>query len=219
MKYLLAIAILCAALLSFSGAALAQEGKTEPAPGVNVEAGYKALKNRKNYIFNYDRFKDRTAIGSKPHDLLTTGEHMATAFLTGLNSGQVAGGQEPVGFPSVFVIGEGFTYEGKMLCSEPTFAIYFSADSGSWEFLKDHHLYAIIDGERLDLGDGTHDGDIHYTGVSEQLAFVLTREQFAKFANGKSVEIKLGTIERKLKPERVGEFADLLSLATLPNTK
>jgi len=106
----------------------------------------------------------------------------------------------------------------------------FNHDSYSqdWLFLREEsrELYAIIDGERVRFGIGERESDIPTgfaaglatlgTGrvmVHERLMYKLSREDFSKLANSKSVELKVGNYEFKLKDEHQQAFRDLMSLA------
>jgi hypothetical protein len=119
-------------------------------------------------------------------------------------------------FPTQFELVVGFGFTGTVLlpgAKEPQFSLVFLSQSGEWHFLKNHALNALVDGERLALGDGQRDGNADVGGgVSEHLAFNLTQEQFEKIANGRSVEIQLGGFERKFKAEHIQMFKDLFSL-------
>jgi len=175
----------------------------------DVEAKFKSLKHRGNYVFKYDRFKNITRVTSKPHTLLTRGEQFAAGFARA----QSRPPDSPAAhFPTTFSMVVGFGFDGKTLSGNPQFGLYFLSDSADWLFLHDHKLYAIIDDERLELGESTRESNVYLGCVSEALSFNLTREQFEKFANGKKVEIQVGGFERTLKPERIQEFHDLLTL-------
>jgi hypothetical protein len=121
-------------------------------------------------------------------------------------------------FPTQFELVVGFGFAGTMLlktphAKEPQFFLTLISSSREWRFLKNHALNALIDGERLALGEGQHDGKVDRgDAVSEYIAFNLTKEQFEKIANGKSVEIQLGDFERKLKPDHIQIYKDFLSI-------
>lgn len=235
-----------------------------PVP-VDVQSNFEALRNREEYLSNYDRFGNHSTVMSKPLSLLSSeesttaglgnqlqdnepvariedagkidalraaegpGRHEFTARAVGdirlkaidrriaivqarLRAVQTLG----INFPTQFelVVSVGFT--GTVLLpgiKEPQFSMSLISHTAEWRFQKNHALFALVDGERLALGDGQNDGNVGLgDGVSEHLVFNLTQEQFAKVANGKSVEIQLGGFERKLKPEHIQKFKDLVSL-------
>jgi len=192
----------------------AQQNPTTPAgdSGVDIAASLKQLKNREKLVLKYDKFKDYTVVACKPFDLLTTGEHMAVGLAQGMGRGPYGRGPA-VTFPSRFELSAAFGFKGAKLNDEPKFGLIFISGGADWRFLKDHKLYALVDGERLELGEGQHDGNVYLGGVSEEMIFDLTREQFEKLANGKSVEIQLGGFERKLKSGNLERLKILLSLA------
>jgi hypothetical protein len=107
-----------------------------------------------------------------------------------------------------------FLYPGQIL-TEPVsfFALWFQASGQKWEFLKSRQLYALIDGERFDLGEGLHDGDVQRRGVSESLGFVIAAEVFKKMGTGSVVELRIGDFELTLKDEHKEAFRDLYSLS------
>lgn len=206
--------ILATTALLFAFTIHAQESKQSPTPaqGIDVQAKLQTIKDRKKFVATYDKFKDYTSVLCKPVDLLGRGEKMAVAFARGMGQGPYHTGPEPDLPPSMFVLTVGFGFNGKLLNEPPRYALAFGSDSNNWHFLKDHVLYALIDEERLNLGEGQHEGNIYLGGVSEQMVFNLSREQIEKFANGKSVEIQLGGFPRKLKPEALNRFRSLLTL-------
>ncbi|MDQ6787316.1 MAG: hypothetical protein M3033_10965, partial [Acidobacteriota bacterium] len=71
-------------------------------------------------------------------------------------------------------------------------------------------LAFTIDNEVLDLGVARYGNKNE--GI-EYLNFKLTREQLAKIANGKNVQIKIGSAEFNVKPEQIKMFANLLALS------
>jgi hypothetical protein len=93
-------------------------------------------------------------------------------------------------------------------------------DRGSdWQHLEHRRLYALIDGERVDLGLGERDSKVsgagYYRGnvsVWESLTFPINADGFDQLAKGQSVELKIGRREIKLKDEHRQAFRDLLSL-------
>jgi hypothetical protein len=188
-----------------------------PDQGLDVAATLKQHKSKGKLVLKYDRFKDYTVVACKPFDLLTTGEKMAVAFASGLGRGPYGRGPA-ITFPSRFELSAAFGFKGTKLNDDPKFALIFITGSADWRFLKDHSLYALVDGERFELGEGKHDGDVHYGGVTEELIFELTRSQFEVLATGRSVEIQLGGFERKLKSGNIERLSILLSLVPQAKT-
>jgi hypothetical protein len=86
---------------------------------------------------------------------------------------------------------------------------------------SDRTLYAIIDGERQELGIGIREvqderGFVAAMGgvrKSERLSFPMERDVFARIAKAKIVEMKIAQFEFKLKDEHRQAFRDLMSLA------
>ncbi|MGI9035349.1 MAG: hypothetical protein ACR2GD_04845 [Pyrinomonadaceae bacterium] len=65
-------------------------------------------------------------------------------------------------------LGAGFVFQGDILKEEPTdYFIYFYYTGDVWKFLKSSKLIALVDGARIQFGDGDADRDVKYSGVSE----------------------------------------------------
>jgi hypothetical protein len=152
----------------------------------DLEAKTKSFKNNKRFQVTYDRFKDRTWVTAGP-------------FIDRVN------------------ITASFTFEGERQ-TRPISDVMLILDSHSntWRFLNNRDLYAIVDGERLELGEGRRTGYVstgyRSVGVTERLIFDVPLAVFEKFSTAKSVELKVGFIEFALKNEHVIAFRDLLSL-------
>ena len=160
---------------------------TSPLHAQGIKQKIKTFRNSKRFIVKYDKFKNRTWV--------------SVWFATGSKSGGGLSGE--VSF-------QGEEPEGK---ADYFFAI--ASYSGNWRYLdkSDRELYAIIDGERMQLGIGDRDSSIMPgASVREDITFKLDAETFAKLANSKSVELKVGLIEFKLKDEHQEAFRDLISL-------
>lgn len=158
----------------------------------SIQAKVKKLRNGKRFRVRYDKFKDYTWI--------------SVWFATG--RGGLLGGQ--VGC------------KGVSPKDAPSCSYFFVVEfySRGWRHLEEENqkLYAIIDGERLQIGLGEHDGNVssgrYSVSVHEEIAFKLGADMFHKLATGKSVELKIGATEFQLKDEHQEAFRDLLSLTT-----
>jgi hypothetical protein len=161
-----------------------------------VKQKVKTFRNSKRFTVNYDKFKDQTLV--------------TAVFATGNSRGGLLRGA--------------ISFKGEIPTDKPDYFFLFELDSSSWRYLSEesHKLYAIIDGERMELGKGEYDGKtvtlgviMRTAGVNERLAFLLSAETFSKLANGKSVELKIGSMEFRLKDEHQEAFRDLMSLADI----
>ncbi len=173
----------------------------------------KKFKNSELFIIKYDKAKDYTGIAVGPFAVSTKGE----AFLAGTGMSFIAG----------------FEFKGQVMKDgAERFYIRFVSSSNSWRFLENRNLSALIDGERLALGTTEHVGKVGTrvgglmgglgsgnSYVIEQLIYILTPEVLSKLANGKSVDMQVGTYELKLKKEQQQALRDLLSLAEPPTEK
>jgi hypothetical protein len=91
------------------------------------------------------------------------------------------------------------------------FSSYSAFRGAGWTFVDHRDLYGIIDGKRMELGEGawkSHVGNLS----SEELIFTLPIATLRKIAEAKTVELKVGVVELKLKEEHLIAFRDLLSL-------
>ncbi len=154
----------------------------------------KKFKNSRRFFVKYDKFKNETTITAGPFSLTGTMEYMMTDTMIFLYSG--------------------FRFEGENITT-PVDAFYlgFSYSGREWQFLKNTDVYALVDGERMHLGEADRDSDVHLGGVEEMLAIKLDQATFSKIAKAKSVELKVGEREFKLKEEHLQSFRDLISLS------
>lgn len=179
------LVLLVLLLVPFSTTAQQSADTTE-----TLKAKVKKFRNSKRFVIKHDKFKDVTVVRAW--------------FLTGTGRGWFAGG---------------FTFSGE----RPDAQYFFLLETSSrrWRHLDpdDQILYALLDGERLNLGTGDHDGTISIgaitrnVSVNEQIVFPLSADTFRKMANSKSAELKIGSMEFRLKDEHQEAFRDLLSLS------
>lgn len=163
-------------------------------PPQDLEAKIKTFRNHKRFSVSYDKFKDESWVDVGP---FVVGGDMRY-FTTG----------------SQFYMTARFRFAGETV-SKPVnnFALWFRASGRDWQFLKSRDLHALIDGERFDLGEGKHDGDVGRRGVSEAIGFLIPSEVFQKLANAQRAELRVGNFELTLKDEHKEAFRDLLSLS------
>lgn len=152
----------------------------------------KTFKNNKKFAVEYDRFKNLTDVTAGPFDV------------RGIN----------------LELSASFTFEGEIQ-KEPIKSVWLIFDSRSlnWQFLSNRELLAIIDQERVTLGEGERGSSVNssrgrYGRVTlhERLVFELPLETFQRLAKAKAVQLRVGPIEVSLKNEHLKAFSDLLSL-------
>lgn len=85
--------------------------------------------------------------------------------------------------------------------SDDFFLVCSPRFSRGWAFLKNSHLIFLLDGERLDLGSGDHEGDVRTTGISEWVIYSIGRADLKKLGDAKKVEIQLGSYEGHIEDE------------------
>lgn len=180
-------AVLILALVS-SAVVQAQEGTTaQPTPKPIKKPGYF---NRARFETKYDKFKDTTTVQFKRLPLTGT-------------SRRVLSGE------TLYFIGA-FHFKGQVIAMPVSVAqIGFLSESEDWLYLRDSHLTALIDGERVDLGIANRDSNVGKEKVNELLIFEVSYETLLKIANGATVEMQLGPREFKLKDSHLYALRDL----------
>ena len=124
---------------------------------------------------SYDKFKDITTVYIKGIVFETKGNRW---------------GMYSIGLQAAFVVpGE------KVTKDVDSFKLMFYSTGSQWHWLRDSRLIILADGEHMDFGQGERDSRINNSTVSEFVFFTLTRTQFEKLVNAKSVELQIGTFE------------------------
>lgn len=153
------------------------------------------FRNKSKFSAEYDKFTDQTLVSVGPFFIGNSKRRLRSATELYMSARFEFPGTNPNG-------------------TSKSFALVFRAHGVHWEFLERRHLYAVIDGERLDLGEGSHDGDVRRVGVSELLIFEVPAETFQKLANARLSDLKIGNFELTLKDEHSEAFRNLYSLST-----
>lgn len=188
MKPKLIVAILLSLLALLKIPAIAQQGAHQPPSREVKKPGFFS---RARFETKYDKFKDTTTVQFK------------RLPLTG-SSRRVLGGE------TLYLVGA-FRFSGLKLTAPVEYAyLGFLSESRDWVYLRDQHLIALVDGNRIDLGKAERDSAVWWGGaVSELLAFRLSYETLLKVANGSEVEMQLGSREFKLKDNHIYALRDL----------
>ena len=94
-------------------------------------------------------------------------------------------------------------------------SLVFRSSSRSWQFLKSRELIFLADNERINLGEGSHDGDVsrsrYSSGVTERMTYKVSRSDLEKLAKASLVEIKLGYAVGRLDPKDLKGIKDVLA--------
>jgi len=172
-----------------------QQTKTMPTTSANpgsadIQQRIKNFRNSKRFSVRYDKFRNDTIVSVGPF------------FIGGTKSYVVRGFQ--LEMTAYLLLDKG-----------PIDHIYLRFDSSSrdWTFLKNSELLALVDGERMQFGEGDRDSDIRRGGVSESMIYPIPIERFLKMGQAASTELKIGRVELTLKDEHKEAFRDLVSLA------
>ncbi|MEP7077076.1 MAG: hypothetical protein ABI878_14820 [Acidobacteriota bacterium] len=156
-----------------------------------IQDRIKALDDSKTYAVKYDKFKDETTVTGRVGFRLPKGHIIDTMELemNGTFPGQTPN-QDIAEFQCYFI----------------------QHYSQSWVFLHDQHLIMLLDGVKVDFGQGKQGGEARLGGVDEWVYFKISREDLQKIADAKTVEIQLasyeGRISQKTQP-RLKAFLDL----------
>lgn len=159
----------------------------------------KGFKNSKRYIVKYDKFTDKTTVIYSGSLLNSTLSYMSSGTMMNIN----------------------VAYEFKSQTSKnpiDKFVLFFRSSGKNWSFLKDRSLYVLADENRIEMGNGSHDSDIGRSlfgdvRTNEILAFEITKNQLSEFGNAKTLEIKLGGREFKIKDEDKTAFLNTIKLS------
>lgn len=177
-------------ILIFTFPLFAQKSEAE------LKSQVKTFKHNRQYIVKYDKFTDVTSVMYMGSILNSTFSYMASGTMI-----------------QIGVIYDSKPINGK---TENQFTLYFRATGKNWAFLKDTSLYALADEKRFELGEGNRDSDIgrSISGMQtkELLTFPMTTELLSNLANAKSLEIKIGGKEFKVKDDDKEAFLNILKL-------
>jgi hypothetical protein len=161
-------------------------------PAQGLEDKIKGFRNSKRFTVNYDKFKDASRVDVGPFDV---GDSIRSTRIYSLK------------------MTARFFYTGRDPHGpDQDFALLFRSRSGEWQFLKNHELNMLIDGERVSIGEAEYDGDIERSGVSEFMGYLIPPDVFKRLASARQVEFKIGRWEVALKDEHLQALRDLLSL-------
>lgn len=158
----------------------------------DLKAKIKSFRNSDKFSVQYDRFKDETHIGLSPF-FVKVRKTKGVARLA----------------MSADVLFPGTIPKTHVSYVSLTFRVY----GQRWRFLYDKSLYALINGERKDLGEGSHYGELtNFGGVTETLTFMIPTDTFETIAKSRPVDFQAGGCELSLEEEHTQAFSDLLSL-------
>jgi hypothetical protein len=108
-----------------------------------------------------------------------------------------------------------FRFAGEEL-REPvkTATLRFSSDSRNWRFIPNRELVISVDGQRISFVNGGRLGRLadppDRVRVDNMLYFGISRDDLAKIAYGREVEVKLGSRSFKLNSVQLEALQDLL---------
>jgi hypothetical protein len=109
-----------------------------------------------------------------------------------------------------------FRFAGEQL-REPveTATLRFSSDSRNWRFIPNRDLVVLVDGERISFLNGGRLGRLSEppdrVRIDNMLYFGISRDDLAKIANGRVVEMKLGSKSFKLSSLQLEALRDLVA--------
>lgn len=156
----------------------------------DIQQRIKNFRNSKRFSIRYDKFRDDTLVSVGPFFIGGTKAYVMRGFQLEMTASLLLD-------------------KGRI----DYIYLRFHSSSRDWIFLKNSELLALVDGERLQFGEGDRDSDIRRGGVSESIIYSIPIEQFLKLGQAASTELKIGRVELTLKDEHKEAFRDLYSLA------
>jgi hypothetical protein len=154
-------------------------------------------KHNKKIESEYDKFRDETTV--------------RLTYLSPLPS---------IGPVRLYII-PSFHYPGKIVKTPEFVVFWFQSSSSDWQFLHDRELLAIVDGERIDLGEALRvEGTVNSSrsgrysssvSVSEMLGLKIPLETFLRIIKAKVVEMRLGNVGFKLADDHLEALKDFAS--------
>lgn len=199
-------------LLFFSSLAFAQDKEqsdkenkdkqTQSKTKRTLREKIKSLEKNRLYSADYDKFEDETIVTVS---LSVKDESFKLSDLTSKSSTELYG----IDLTALF------WFEGQELQKDvDEFVLRFTAVSRKWRWSDEKDLIAIIDGERVKLGNGKRVSKVRKGGsVYESLSWTVPKATFEKIANGKSVEVRVGSDEIKFNSKQLQRLKGFLSLA------
>jgi hypothetical protein len=187
-------------ILSYALTVSPQDNKRtqgDPTFETTAKQKIKRFKNSQLFYVRYDEFRDWTTVRVGPFNIGGTDEYFMSGTIIWLYGAFRFSGQRiqnPAGQFFPFYITLGYR-------------------SQNWMFLNSRDVYALVDGERFELGEILRSSNVDDGSVSETVAIPMDAAMFAKIANGKTVEMKFGEREMTLKDEHLKAFRNLLELA------
>lgn len=175
-----------------------------------LEEQTKKFDKHRYYQIRYDKFDDQTYVKFVGFNLTSTGESFAEAL------GKSMGGMGSGSSLSYLMLGAGFIFKTDTLKeNQQDFFIYFIYSGDRWKFLKNTNLIMLIDGERVQFGEGEADRDVTRNGVQEIIGFAVNKDTMVKLGKAKTVELKIGNVVKKLKDEHFEMFQNIVKLGDL----
>jgi hypothetical protein len=165
------------------------KGSTTESAAVDIKQRIKGFRNDRRFSVRYDKFRDDTLVSVGPFYVGGTKSYVVSGFQLEMTA-------------------------YLFLDKEPVKYLYirFHSSSRDWTFLKNSELLALVDGERMQFGEGDRDSDVRRGGVSESMVYAIPVERFEKMGRATSAELKIGSVELTLKDEHKEAFRNLLSL-------
>jgi hypothetical protein len=151
----------------------------------DLQQRIKTFRNSKRFTVKYDRFKDETRVSVGPF----YPDHKAE-------------------------IEARFSFKGQQPAEPVQDAYFIIREYGrDFRFVDNRTLYGIIDGERIEFGEGQRSSHVEPRTVSETLVFTVPMKVFRKLAGAKSAEFKVASVEFSLNGEHLEALRDLASMA------
>lgn len=191
-----------------------------PAAGMTLDeirAKAKTLKVAGDIRTGYDKFRDIGYVGTKPENIVGDWEAIGTMMASTPRYG--GGGVARLIYVSIVC-----PFAGTRMAETPTRCVLrFDATNAGHMFAKgSQRIYFVYDDERMSLDVTASDSDILIGGleglrVKESLAWEISRDEIAKLAAAKRVEILVAGNERprQIKPKDRKGWQALLDVTAI----
>lgn len=174
----------------------------------DLQSEAKKFKDNKKYVVQYDKFEDETLVYHNGYDLISLGEKITANLQDRSNRS-----------PALF-FGCVFRFSQTELKTSPSeYLLAFRYVGGNWKFLINDKLIILIDdNERLEYSSTASQREVQRSDVSELIGYAVSPETLLKLSKAKTIEIKIGNVVRKLKPEHLVMLGNIYKLGQIPNS-
>jgi hypothetical protein len=163
--------------------------------GQTIEQQIATFESPKQYQYKYDKFKDYTSVLTAPQNLKPIDKKKGVEY----------------GLAAFYAMGFSGSETDKK--GSPEFQLGIASYSSDWRFLRATKLILLIDGERLDLGNGRRSSSVGRGSVTEYLTYTLSADDLDRIGKSSTVELQVGNFEGRLSDESLRIAKNIRTLA------